>query len=69
MKGQAELAIDEARLALQKTIDIVRETINAEQKEVSRSLAPHVQIQLTEGYDQAMQERGIGSVARQKVTE
>jgi len=40
--------------------------MNNEQKEVSRCLAPHVQEQLVDGYDRAMEERGTGSVARQK---
>lgn len=67
VKGQAELAVDEARFALQNMIQIVRVTVNSEQKEISRSLAPHVQNQLTDGYETAMLERGPGSVARQKV--
>lgn len=66
-KGQGELSLDEAKVALRKTLDIVRDTINTEQKEVSRCLAPHVQNQLVDGYDRAMEERGKGSVARQKV--
>ena len=41
--------------------------IDNEQKETSRCLAPHVQDQLLWGYDRAMEERGRGSVARQKV--
>lgn len=65
-RGQAELALDEATVALRKTIDVVRDTINTEQKEISRCLAPHVQNQLIDGYDAAMMERGPGSVARQK---
>ena len=40
--------------------------MNNEQKEVSRCLAPHVQNQLVDGYNRAMEERGTGSVARQK---
>ncbi|GJE84682.1 nuclear GTPase SLIP-GC [Phanerochaete sordida] len=66
-RGQAELALEEAKVALHKTIDSVRETINDEQKEISRCLAPHVQDQLVDGYDEAMLERGRGSVARQKI--
>lgn len=46
---------------------LVKETMNNEQKEVSRCMAPHVQTQLVDGYDRAMEERGTGSVARQKV--
>ncbi|CCM01707.1 uncharacterized protein FIBRA_03772 [Fibroporia radiculosa] len=65
-KGQGELCQEEARLALRKTLDIVSETIQTEQKEISRCLAPHVQNQLVEGYDLAMEERGPGSVVRQK---
>ena len=67
VKAQAELCLDEARLALQNAIDIVRETLNTEQKDISRLLAPHVQNELVDGYDLAMEERGRGSVARQKV--
>ncbi|KAF9006452.1 hypothetical protein BDQ17DRAFT_284172 [Cyathus striatus] len=63
---QAELCLGEARVALRNTLDVVRETMNNEQKEVSRSMAPHIQAQLIEGYDRAMEERGTGSVARQK---
>lgn len=66
-RGQGELAFEEAKVALQKTLGAVRETINGEQKEVSRCLAPHVQNQLFDGYEAAMAERGKGSVARQKV--
>ena len=66
-KGQGELCMEEARVALRKTLDVVSETMNNEQKEVSRCLAPHVQDQLRDGYNRAMDERGRGSVARQKV--
>jgi hypothetical protein len=64
---QGETCVEEARLALKKTVDLVKETMNTEQKEVSRCMAPHVQDQLIDGYDTAMEERGTGSVARQKV--
>jgi hypothetical protein len=66
-KMQGDVCLEEARVALKKTLDVVRETMNSEQKEVSRCLAPHVQAQLVDGYDRAMEERGTGSVARQKV--
>ncbi|KAL6306643.1 Dynamin family-domain-containing protein [Sparassis latifolia] len=65
-RGQAELCLEDARVALQKTLDVVRDTMNTQQKEASRSFAPEVQTQLREGYRDAMEERGIGSVARQK---
>lgn len=64
---QGETCAEEARVALKNTVELVKETMNREQKEVSRCLAPHVQEQLIEGYDTAMEERGPGSVARQKV--
>jgi hypothetical protein len=66
VKNQAELCLEEAKVALKKTLGLVRQTMNNEQKEVSRCLAPHVQNQLVDGYDRAMEERGTGSVARQK---
>lgn len=66
-KGQGELCLEEARVALRKTLDAVSEAMNTQQKEISRCLAPHVQAQLADGYNRAMEERGRGSVARQKV--
>lgn len=66
-RGQGELAMEDARVALGKTLEIVRSTMNEEQKEVSRCLEPHVKNQLLDGYERAMDERGRGSVARQKV--
>ncbi|RPD61950.1 hypothetical protein L226DRAFT_613292 [Lentinus tigrinus ALCF2SS1-7] len=65
-KGQGELCLEEARVALRKTLDLVTEAMNTQQKEISRCLAPHVQDQLADGYNRAMEERGRGSVARQK---
>lgn len=64
---QAEVCLEEARVALKNAVELVKQTLATEQKEVSRCIAPHVQAQLIEGYDTAMQERGTGSVARQKV--
>lgn len=66
-KGQGELCMEEARIALGKTLQVVNDTMTTEQKEVSRCLAPHICDQLIDGYDRAMEERGRGSVARQKV--
>jgi hypothetical protein len=66
-KLQGGACIEEARAALRKAVELVKDAMNREQKEVSRIMAPHVQAQLVEGYDRAMEERGIGSVARQKV--
>jgi len=44
----------------------VKEAMNTEQKEISRVVAPYVQQQLLDGYDESFAERGLGSVARQK---
>ncbi|PBL02484.1 hypothetical protein ARMGADRAFT_1005847 [Armillaria gallica] len=67
-KIQGELCLEEAKVALQKSMDVVSESMANEQKEISRCLAPHVQDELTPGYDRAMEERGAGSVARQKAS-
>ncbi|THV08632.1 hypothetical protein K435DRAFT_883341 [Dendrothele bispora CBS 962.96] len=67
VKTQGELCREEAKVAMQKSIEVVRNTLNSEQKEISRCLAPHVQSNLLDGYDLAMEERGTGSVARQKM--
>ena len=66
-KLQGEACIEEARVALAKAVELVKDAMNREQKETSRIMAPHVQAQLIDGYDTAMEERGTGSVARQKV--
>lgn len=64
---QGQLCMEEARISLAKSVEVVRDTMTNEQKEISRCMAPHVQDQLTDGYDTAAEERGRGSVARQKV--
>lgn len=64
---QGELCIGEAETALKKAVEAVKIAMQEEQKEISRCLAPQVQAHLVDGYDRAMEERGTGSVARQKV--
>ncbi|KAG2369878.1 hypothetical protein BDR07DRAFT_1526349 [Suillus spraguei] len=64
--AQSSVSQEEARHALGQTMEVVKEALAKEQKEISRCLAPHVQNELTEGYNLALQERGTGSVARQK---
>lgn len=66
VKIQADLCLQEAGVALNKTLEVVRVTLNSEQKDVSRRLAPYIQEQLVDGYDLAMEETGKGSVARMK---
>jgi hypothetical protein len=64
---QVEACKKEARIAVHKTIEVVSEAMNEEQKEISRCLAPHIQNRLKDGYRKAMKEVGPGSFARQKV--
>ncbi|KAF7331910.1 hypothetical protein MKEN_00071300 [Mycena kentingensis (nom. inval.)] len=66
-KRQGDTALESARVALNQAVAAVKQTLTNEQKTVSRSLAPYVKDQLLDGYDLAMQERGAGSVKRQKV--
>lgn len=65
-KIQGETCQNEAKEALTKTLDIVRAALTDQQKEVSRCLVPHLKSELSDGYRLAMEERGTGSVARQK---
>ncbi|KAG1755777.1 hypothetical protein EDB19DRAFT_1956649 [Suillus lakei] len=64
--AQGSVSQEEARHALEQTMEVVKEALVKEQKEISRCLAPHVQNELTDGYNLALEERGRGSVARQK---
>ncbi|KAF9263480.1 hypothetical protein L218DRAFT_979928 [Marasmius fiardii PR-910] len=66
VKAQGEQCLQDAKVALTNSINIVRDTMTTEQKEISRSLAPHVQEELRDGYDEALEFRGTGSVRRQK---
>lgn len=66
-KLQGEGCLEEARIALEKMMAVVNETMTNQQKEISRCMAPYVQAELAHAYDTAMEERGRGSVARQKV--
>lgn len=68
VRQQGDLCLEEAKTALKSSLDVVRTALQNEQKEVSRCLAPLVQEELIDGYDRAMEERGTGSVARQKVS-
>ncbi|KZT43419.1 hypothetical protein SISSUDRAFT_693111 [Sistotremastrum suecicum HHB10207 ss-3] len=66
-KTQGDLAHEETKVVMKKIMAEVKNKMSNEQKEVSRCLSPHVQDQLGDGYDLAMEERGKGSVARQKL--
>ena len=63
---QFEVSMNESKLAMEKITGTVHEALQSQQKDISRSLVPHVQSSLKDGYGRAMEERGPGSVARQK---
>jgi hypothetical protein len=67
-KAQGLQSIEEAQVAMKALMGKVQEQMSNEQKEISRCVAPHVRDLLLDGYEEAMLERGIGSVARQKVS-
>jgi hypothetical protein len=64
---QAELCIEMTKVALDRALHRVTASLNLEQRELSRSMAPNVQEGLRKGYDDALNEKGKGCVARQKV--
>ncbi|KAL0070833.1 hypothetical protein AAF712_002054 [Marasmius tenuissimus] len=66
VKIQGEMCVQDAKVALTNSINVVKETMNEQQKEISRLLAPHVQTALASGYEEALEFRGTGSVRRQK---
>ena len=66
-KTQGQLSLQEAKVAMKRLITKVKEQMSKEQKEISRCIVPHVKNELLDGYNGAMQEKGTGSVARQKV--
>jgi hypothetical protein len=66
VKIQTQACIEEAKLAMRRTINHSNDFLTGEQRIISRCLAPHVQNQLIEGYDRAAEETGQGSVTRQK---
>ncbi|KAG8961273.1 hypothetical protein FRC03_005582 [Tulasnella sp. 419] len=65
-RAQGALALEDANTTMKGIVTLVNETLQTKQKDVSRTLSPHIQLQLQESYALAMLERGIGSVARQK---
>lgn len=68
IKGQGEACSEEARQTLESIIGAVEKIMSDQQKDINRHIAPHVQSELVDGYDLAMEERGRGSVARQRVS-
>lgn len=47
---QGELSIQEAGVTMKQIVAVVADTLQKEQKEISRCLAPHIQAQLRPGY-------------------
>jgi len=82
-QAQGELALEEAKVCgtitvvtglltsckaeLSKLVATVSGSLQTQQKEISRRIAPTVKDALHSGYSDAVTERGRGSVARQKV--
>lgn len=66
-KLQSQVTIKEAKTVMANILQNIKTAMTNEQKEISRCLTPHVKNELLEGYAAAMEERGTGSVARQKV--
>ncbi|TDL30169.1 hypothetical protein BD410DRAFT_759365 [Rickenella mellea] len=66
MNNQIDLAKDQAKQVLRTRKNTARKTLKAFQKEGLSCVSSHVQDELEDAYDEAFQERGIGSVARQK---
>lgn len=65
-KAQGALSAEEAKIAMKALMAKVQAQMSNQQKEISRCVAPHVRDALLDGYTSAMEERGRGSVARQK---
>ena len=64
---QADICLKEWTVALKKIVDVAEERLKEKQKEISRFFEGHVSGNLTEGYKAAAEQRGPGSVKRQKV--
>ncbi|KAJ3550796.1 hypothetical protein NMY22_g232 [Coprinellus aureogranulatus] len=65
-KLQNRTCRNDVKPALQKAMAVAKETMSNQRREISHSLAPHVQEALREGYDRAKLEKGRGCVARMK---
>jgi hypothetical protein len=66
--AQSQLALREAQVLTANIIQNIKTVLTDEQKNISRCLTPHVQKELSAAYIAALEERGTGSVARQKVS-
>ena len=68
VKTQADISLTEWTVAVKKIVDVAEERLKEKQKEISRVFEEHVSGNLTEGYKTASEQRGPGSVKRQKVS-
>lgn len=66
-KVQCQVARRETQVLLGNIFQNLKSVMTDEQKRISRSLIPHVQSRLEATYNEALEEHGPGSVARQKV--
>ena len=67
IQRQRKACLRDVRFTLQNTSALVRQILEGERKEISRSMVPHVQGVLAHGYREAADKSGPGSFARQKV--
>ncbi|KZV83402.1 hypothetical protein EXIGLDRAFT_754416 [Exidia glandulosa HHB12029] len=65
-RAQTQIALKDAQGAMANIVAQVNEAMKEQQKDLSRTLAPRIQDEMIPGYDRAMEERGTGSVKRQK---
>ncbi|KAG9082296.1 hypothetical protein FRC06_005133, partial [Ceratobasidium sp. 370] len=65
-RAQAQVTLKEVQVVTANILRNIKTAMTNEQKEVSRCLTPHVKSELLDGYRLALEERGAGSVARQK---
>ncbi|KAM5535629.1 hypothetical protein V8D89_010616 [Ganoderma adspersum] len=65
-KKQADVSLEQTRAFVGESVTVVQRTLGAHQREISRRLAPHVQEQLKDGYQDALGITGRGSTPKQK---
>ncbi|PVF97245.1 hypothetical protein CPB86DRAFT_786050 [Serendipita vermifera] len=65
---QGVIAQEESKVELKRILEFIANDLQDRQKEISRLISPTIRSLLCDGYFAASQERGRGSVARQKLT-
>ncbi|KAI1792927.1 hypothetical protein LXA43DRAFT_1060282 [Ganoderma leucocontextum] len=66
-RKQGEVALEQTRAFLVESVSVVQRALDAQQRTISRKLAPHVQEQLKEGYQNALLITGPGTTSDQKI--